>query len=96
MEHKKHDSCQALFNLDIVEIIDKEIQRLTKEEWNDDDCLPVFSVSLNNEDVNNQSIMLTIEHLDSKFTWKLFPRNDAQWGYDSVLNLMVNMYNRTM
>lgn len=96
MEHKKHDSYNALFNLDIINIINKEVQRLAKEEWDGDQCPPIFSVSLNNEDTDQQSIIITIEHLGSKFSWNLFPRSDAKWGYDSVLHLMVNMYNRTM
>ena len=94
MEHKKYS--QAIFGLDIVNIIEEYIQNLVQENWKEDDCPPEFWVSLNNEDIKNQSIMITINHLGSKFTERLFPRDDTQWGYDSVLNQMINMYNRTM
>lgn len=94
MEHKKYD--QVLFGIDIVSIIEEEVERLAKEHWENDSCPPEFWVSLNNEDINNQSIMITINHLGSKFTERLFPRKDTQYGYESVLNQMVNMYNQTM
>lgn len=94
MEHKKYD--QVLFGIDIVSIIEEEVERLAKEHWKNDSCPPEFWVSLNNEDMSNQSIMITINHLGSKFTERLFPRKDTQYGYKSVLNQMVNMYNRTM
>ena len=94
MEHKKYN--QILFGLDIVDIIEEKVEELAKEHWKNDSCPPEFWVSLNNEDMNNQSIMITINHLGSKFTERLFPRKDTQYGYESVLNQMVNMYNQTM
>ena len=94
MEHKKYD--QVLFGIDIVSIIEEKVEELAKEHWKNDSCPPEFWVSLNNEDMSNQSIMITINHLGSKFTERLFPRKDTQYGYESVLNQMVNMYNQTM
>lgn len=94
MEHKKYD--QVLFGIDIVSIIEEKVEELAKEHWKNDSCPPEFWVSLNNEDMGNQSIMITINHLGSKFTERLFPRKDTQYGYESVLNQMVNMYNQTM
>lgn len=94
MEHTKYD--QPLMGLDVVNIIECEIQSLSKNYWNDDNCPPEFWVSLNNEDPNNQSIMITISHLGHKFTEKLFPRKDTEFGYSSVLTQMINMYNQTM
>lgn len=94
MEHKKYD--QVSFGLDIVSIIEEKIQQWAKDYWNDDACPPEFWVSLNNEDLNNQSIMISINHLDCKFTERLFPRNNTEYGYGSVINQMINMYNRTM
>lgn len=96
MEHRKYNVSDTYFLPDIINIIDKEVQSLAKERWSDDQCPPKFSVSLNNEDPNNQSIMLTINHLCSNFTWSLFPRNDSLYGYESLLSFMVSMYNRTM
>lgn len=94
MEHKKYN--QVSFGLDIVNIIEEQIQNLAMSHWSNDECPPEFWVSLNNEDMKNQSIMITINHLGCKFTEKLFPRTDTEYGYDSVLNQMINMYNQTM
>lgn len=94
MEHKKYN--QVLFGLDIVDIIEEEVEELTKEHWENDSCPPEFWVSLNNEDMNNQSIMITISHNGFKFTERLFPRKETQYGYDSVIGQMISMYNRTM
>lgn len=94
MEHKKYD--QVLFGLDVVNIIEEYVQGLATEHWKTDSCPPKFWVSLNNEDMNNQKIMITVSHLGRKFTENLFPRSNTEYGYGSVLNLMINMYNRTM
>lgn len=94
MEHTKYN--QTLEGLDIVRIIETHIQKEAEKHWKGDSCPPVFWVSLDNDDLNDQKIMITISHLNVKFTEALFPRTEAQWGYDSVLNQMVNMYNRTV
>jgi hypothetical protein len=94
MEHKKYN--QVLIGLDIISIIEEKVQQWANDYWNEDECPPEFWVSLNNEDENNQSIMISISHLDSKFTERLFPRKDTQYGYNSVINQMISMYNQTM
>lgn len=94
MDHKKYN--QTAFGLDIITILEERVQEYTKEYWNDDMCPPAFWVSLNNEDQNNQAIMISVYHLGKKFTEKLFPRSDTDYGYESVLNQMINMYNKTM
>lgn len=94
MEHKKYN--QVSLDLDVVYIIEEKVQQLAKDYWNDDSCPPEFLVSLNNEDENNQSIMITICHLGRKFTEKLFPRKNTEYGYGSITSQMINMYNQTM
>jgi hypothetical protein len=94
MEHKKYN--QAPLGLDIVNVIEEKVQQWAKDYWEDDSCPPEFWVSLNNEDENNQSIMISINHLDSKFTEILFPRKNTEYGYGSIINQMINMYNQTM
>ena len=94
MEHKKYG--QVLFGLDVVNIIEEYVQGLTKEHWKNDSCPPEFWVSLNNEDMNNQKIMITVSHLGRKFTENLFPRSNTEYGYGSVLDLMISIYNQTM
>lgn len=94
MEHKKYN--QVPLGLDIVNVIEEKVQQWAKDYWNDDSCPPEFWVSLNNEDENNQSIMISINHLDCKFTERLFPRKNTEYGYGSIINQMINMYNQTM
>ena len=94
MEHKKYD--QTLFGIDIVNIIEEKVHELAKDRWQDDSCPPEFWVSLNNEDMNDQAIMITVSHCGYKFTEKLFPREDTRYGYESILNQMICMYNQTI
>lgn len=94
MEDKKYNP--QFFNLNIIRIIEEYVQKIAKEHWDNDECSPEFWVSLNNEDMNNQSIMITINHLGLKFTEKLFPRKDTEYGYNSISDQMINMYNQTM
>lgn len=94
MEHKKYK--QVLYGVDIVNIIEERVQEMAKAHWGKDNCPPKFWVSLNNEDMDNQAIMITINHCGYKFTEKLFPRKNTEYGYESVINQMINMYNQTM
>lgn len=94
MENNAHGQVEGV--LDIINIIEEKVQSLAKLHWSDDKCPPEFWVSLNNEDMKNQTIMITINHLGYKFTEKLFPRTNTEYGYGSVLNQMINMYNQTM
>ena len=94
MEHKKYDHTSV--GLDIINIIEEKVRKLAKDYWKNDICPPEFLVSLNNEDINNQSIMITINHLGYKFTECLFPRKDTEYGYGSIINQMISMYNQTM
>lgn len=92
---KKHS--QVPFGLSIVDLIDKQIQKMVKKEFMEDtQSPPEYWVSLNNEDMNNQKLMITINHCGIKFTEVLFPRKDTEYGYESVLNQIINMYNQTM
>jgi hypothetical protein len=94
MEHKKYD--QVPFGLDIVDILERKVQELAKEHWENDNCPPEFWVSLNNENMDNQSVMITVNHNGYKFTERLFPRKSTEYGYNTVINQMINMYNQTM
>lgn len=94
MEDKKYN--QQFFNLDIIKIIEEYVQKIAEDHWGDDECSPEFWVSLDNENMNNQSIMITISHLGIKFTEKLFPRKDTEYGYNSISDQMISMYTQTM
>lgn len=89
----KYDEEPFGFDFDIVSIVDEKVQQLAKDYWSEDKCPPEFWVSLNNED---EAIMITINHLNCKFTERLFPRKNTEYGYGSVFNQMISMYNQTM
>ena len=91
-----NDFIDYLPSMDIINIIDEAVQILSKKNWKEDICPPEFWVSLNNEDMNNQTIMITVSHLGYRFTEKLFPRKNTEYGYDNLLDQMINMYNQTM
>ena len=94
-EHKKCD--QTLFGDSIVRLIEKEIHRIARERFSwDKNSFPEFLVSLDNEDMKNQKLMITINHNGVKFTERLFPRDNTFYGYDSVEDQMINMFNQTM
>lgn len=83
-------------NMNIIDIIDTTVGLIASTYWVEDECPPKFLVSLDNEDFENQRILITIDHLGSKFTETLFPKKDTGYGYEPILNQMINMYNRTM
>lgn len=85
-----------LENIDIIGAIDEIVQTLARIKWHEDITPPEFLVSLNDEDEDSQSIMITVNHLGYKFTEKLFPRKDMHYGYDSLMSQMINLYNKTM
>jgi hypothetical protein len=82
--------------LDIISIVDEIVQALARIHWREDECPPEFYVSLNDEEEDAHSIMITVSHLGYNFTEKLFPRTNMQYGYDSLMSQMINLYNRTM
>jgi len=81
---------------DIIMVINNYVQEFSKSYWKNDECKPRFIVSLNNEEIENQSILITITHCNVSFTETLFPRNDRHYGYESIHLQMINMYNQTM
>ncbi len=87
---------EELTAYNIIDILDSAVQTLAKARWANDDCPPEFWVSLDNDDMDNQVIMISINHLGSKFTEKLFPRPNTLYGYNSIFDQMVSLYNRTM
>lgn len=93
---QKEQFIKQLKNENIISMLDLLVKEIAKEEWRFDDCPPEFWVSLDSSDVKNQAICLTINHLGSKFTEKIFPRPTATFGYDTLLNYMTHLYNRTM
>lgn len=81
---------------DIINVLNAYVKRIAKEYWNDNGCPPEFLVSLYYKGEHDQSIMMTINHNDCLFTETLFPKEVSEFGYESILDQMINMYNRTM
>ena len=82
--------------MNIIDILEEVVLLISSAYWVSDECPPKFFVSLDNEDLNNQKILITIEHLGSKFTETLFPRDNSSYGYEPIIMQMINMYNKTM
>ena len=82
--------------MDIVEILQKYIDNLTKEKYKNDPCLPEFIVSILYEDKDIQKLILTIKHMGQKFSHVLFPIKENQFGYDEIETQIEELYNRTM
>ena len=78
----KHEN----FYDDIRRTLQKKVDEICCDknfEW-DDECPPKFHVSILSDDLDNQSIVLTIIHHNEAFTETLFPRADASWGYENL------------
>jgi hypothetical protein len=79
----------------IIDILQDYINEYCCENYSKDICPPKFIVSVS-EDLDEQKILLTIDHLGHAFTNVLFPRDDSYYGYSGLIEMMKNMYNRTM
>lgn len=84
----------SIYYDDIRQLLQKHIDELAEEHYGDDGCKPKFTVSLLHED--KQQIILTIEHLSSKFSSVLYPREDSYYGYESICQMVRDLYNQTM
>lgn len=81
----------------ILDILQNHINQLVIKNWEwDQQCKPIFYVSIMTDLDKRDNVMLTIDHRGVKFTELLFPRSDAHWGYDSLFDEMEQMFNRTM
>ena len=91
MEHQKLEKFPWGYNSDVIEIINVYIQKFVKDKFENDTCKPEYIVSLYNGDMNNQHILVTIKHLGQCFTENVFPRRDAEYGYDCLDNLLIDI-----
>lgn len=91
--HKNNDS---RFNNDIMDLIDSEVVRLNTRLFNGDMCKPEFIISIGNEPNYGDTILLTCKHLGKVYTDRVFPRHDSYYGYASISDLMIDLYNRAM
>lgn len=89
-------SVQFNFYVDIIGVIDKHIQEICIENYSKDDCPPIFKTSIFTDDKKNDIIMVSCEHLGYNYSDKIFPREDSYWGYNTIEDMLANLYNRTM
>jgi hypothetical protein len=90
-----------LIEENIQEILQTKIDKLTEQYWKNDSCKPDFIISILHD--NNlrdkrmeQYLILTCQHLNSCVSSVIFPIDKNYYGYDSLLNAMKSLYNRTM
>lgn len=87
--------------MDIIECIQKRVNRILKDKYKSDDCPPVFTVSLiqryNDEGkINQHEIGLTVQHLGQTYTRTIFPLVHSHYGYPDLEQEMEWLYNNTM
>jgi len=82
--------------MDIIDVIEEKVEKLAKEWWAKDEYPPKFWVSLDNYDMDNQRILLTISHNEYKFSRPIFPVEETEYGYDPLIDCMKDLYNQTM
>lgn len=86
--------------MSIIDVIQKIVSEIAKQEHKSDSCKPKFTVSLYEKDNGGECIehelILTIEHNGEKISRKLFPRLDYKYGYENIKDEMKWLYNTTM
>ena len=75
----------------IQSLAQEEVDRIAGEHWKEDECEPVFIVS-----VFLNSLMLTCKHRSFAFSERLFPEDTMIYGLNTIEELMTSLYNRTM
>ncbi|WP_181349455.1 hypothetical protein [Thalassobacillus sp. CUG 92003] len=81
--------------MNVIDLIQTEVDRITSEKYKRDECPPVFTVSVLYE-MNTHKIVLTARHLGTTVSEPLFPNFEMKYGYDSIESEMESLYNRTM
>lgn len=86
--------------MDIIQCLQKKVDKIVKEKYKGDDCSPSFIVSLlfesNKKEVINHKIIMTVQHLSQSFSKIIFPQIDKDFGYETIEYEMERLYNRTM
>lgn len=83
--------------MDIVETIQTQVNNIVQEKYQNDECKPIFLVSL----LENDKILITCKHLASCFSETIFPMEEKEtddwvYGLQSLECYIVDLYNRTM
>ena len=85
-------------NKNIIDIIQDKVNEICEEIWKDDDCRPIFKVSIlfEGEHLKNHRIILTITHLKRSYSRIIFNDEDSFYGYGNIEDEMKDLYNQTM
>lgn len=81
---------------DILKCIQDKINDISKQMYSSDECPPQFTVSNLWINEDTQKIILTCNHCQQSFSRVLFPIKENYWGYDSLGNMIKDLYNQTM
>ena len=81
---------------DIIDCIQERIHIIVDKYYKTDSCYPVFEVSVLWENKESQKIILNCTHLGSTFSRVIFPNNKCFWGYESLGDVVEDLYNQTM
>lgn len=87
---------EANYYYDITNCIQKQVDKIIEKEYKDDECSPTFNVSILYKSDKDQSIIITCVHNLRSFSRVLFPREECYYGYDSLGDIIRDMYNQTM
>jgi hypothetical protein len=85
----------------IIDAIQYAVDKITKQEYRKDICPSKFIVSQadrfnDNGKVIDHEILLTITHIGIVRSRTLFPRIDCKYGYETLKDEMMWLYNSTM
>nr|WP_312985419.1 hypothetical protein [Clostridioides sp.] len=83
--------------MDIIETIQMQIDNIVQEKYQNDECKPMFLVSL----LENDQILVTCKHLASCLSEVIFPidkeaTDNWVYGLPSLESYIEILYNRTM
>ena len=105
MDIMELEDCKSNFSLEIEsslsKIIQREVDRLSKIMYKNDDCKPIFKVSVNCDKDRNSApdLYLICEHCGMIVNRKieLFPKSDCGFYTEfSLSEFMTYLYNCTM
>ena len=80
---------------DIIDIIQSYVDGCS-DSFEDAEFRVSLLQDFGHKDRRCDTILLTISHLHSSFSEVVFPRQDMNYGYKSIENIMDCLYNKTM
>lgn len=82
--------------IDIIELMQKEIDKIVEEQYKSDECKPKFSLSVMDYG-ENAKMVLSVEHQGLKFSEVIFPHKSICYNNGfNIYSEIKDLYNRTM